>query len=134
MDLKGKPFYLSADEERWVLDALASMDEREKTGQLFCVMGGDYPLDELRALVSDEGIGAVLYRPCPKAELAEKLAAIDAARAFPSSTPRTSKRAARAEFRTGPILQTSSASPQRTTRPARAVLPRSAPPRASQRA
>lgn len=28
MDLKGKPFYLSADEERWVLDALASMDER----------------------------------------------------------------------------------------------------------
>lgn len=40
MDLKGKPFYLSADEERWVLDALASMDEREKTGQLFCVMGG----------------------------------------------------------------------------------------------
>lgn len=108
MDLKGKPFYLSADEERWVLDALASMDEREKTGQLFCVMGGDYPLDELRALVSDEGIGAVLYRPCPKA--------------------------ARAEFRTGPILQTSSASPRRTTRPARAVSPRSAPPRASQRA
>ena len=83
MDLKGKPFYLSADEERWVLDALASMDEREKTGQLFCVMGGDYPLDELRALVSDEGIGAVLYRPCPKAELAEKLAAIDAAARIP---------------------------------------------------
>ena len=25
MDLKGKPFYLSADEELWVLDALASM-------------------------------------------------------------------------------------------------------------
>ena len=83
MDLKGKPFYLSADEERWVLDALASMDEREKTGQLFCVMGGDCPLDELRALVSDEGIGAVLYRPCPKAELAEKLAAIDAAARIP---------------------------------------------------
>lgn len=83
MDLKGKPFYLSADEERWVLDALASMDEREKTGQLFCVMGGDYPLDELRALVSDEGIGAVLYRPCPKAELTEKLAAIDAAARIP---------------------------------------------------
>ncbi len=83
MDLKGKPLYLSADEERWVLDALASMDEREKTGQLFCVMGGDYPLDELRALVSDEGIGAVLYRPCPKAELAEKLAAIDAAARIP---------------------------------------------------
>ena len=59
------------------------MDEREKTGQLFCVMGGDYPLDELRALVSDEGIGAVLYRPCPKAELAEKLAAIDAAARIP---------------------------------------------------
>lgn len=66
-----------------MLDALASMDEREKTGQLFCVMGGDYPLDELRALVSDEGIGAVLYRPCPKAELAEKLAAIDAAARIP---------------------------------------------------
>lgn len=66
-----------------MLDALASMDEREKTGQLFCVMGGDYPLDELRAIVSDEGIGAVLYRPCPKAELAEKLAAIDAAARIP---------------------------------------------------
>lgn len=135
MDLKGKPFYLSADEERWVLDALASMDEREKTGQLFCVMGGDYPLDELRALVSDEGIGAVLYRPCPKAELAEKLAAIDAAARIPLlHAANIRQRAARAEFRTGPILQTSPASPQRTTRPARAVSPRSAPPRASQRA
>mgnify|MGYP005970645597 CR=1 FL=1 len=108
MVLRGKPFYLTTEEETWVYECLAAMDERTKTGQLFCVMGGDYPLDELRALVSDEGIGAVLYRPCPKA--------------------------ARAEFRTGPILQTSSASPQRTTRPARAVSPRSAPPRASQRA
>lgn len=33
--------------------------------------------------MSDEGIGAVLYRPCPKAELAEKLAAIDAAARIP---------------------------------------------------
>ena len=83
MDLKGKPFYLSADEERWVLDALASMDEREKTGQLFCVMGGDYAPEELRALVRDEGIGGVLFRPCPKAELAERFADIDAAARVP---------------------------------------------------
>lgn len=83
MDLRDKPFYLSAAEERWVYSTLAGLSEREKIGQLFCVMGGDYALDELRALVRDEGIGAVLYRPCPKAELAEKFAAIDAAARVP---------------------------------------------------
>lgn len=83
MDLRGKPFYLSEAEERWVLDTLAGMSEREKTGQLFCVMGGDYALGELCSLVRDEGIGAVLYRPCPKAELEGKFAAIDAAARIP---------------------------------------------------
>lgn len=68
MDLRGKPFYLSEAEERWVLDTLAGMSERKKTGQLFCVMGGDYALGELCSLVRDEGIGAVLYRPCPLRE------------------------------------------------------------------
>ena len=117
-----------------MLDALASMDEREKTGQLFCVMGGDCPLDELRALVSDEGIGAVLYRPCPKAELAEKLAAIDAAARIPLLHAANLEEGGAGGISDGTYLQTSSASPQRTTRPARAVSPRSAPPRASQRA
>ena len=83
MDLRGKPFYLSEAEERWVLDTLAGMSEREKTWQLFCVMGGDYALGELCSLVRDEGIGAVLYRPCPKAELEGKFAAIDAAARIP---------------------------------------------------
>lgn len=79
MDLRGKPFYLTAEEETWVYECLAAMDERTKTGQLFCVMGGDYTIDELKQLVREEGIGAVLFRPCSKSELIEKYAAIDAA-------------------------------------------------------
>lgn len=83
MDLRGKPFYLTAEEETWVYECLAAMDERTKTGQLFCVMGGDYTIDELKQLVREEGIGAVLFRPCPKSELIEKYAAIDAAAKVP---------------------------------------------------
>lgn len=32
MDLRGKPFYLTAEEETWVYECLAAMDERTKTG------------------------------------------------------------------------------------------------------
>ena len=83
MDPRGKPFYLTAEEETWVYECLAAMDERTKTGQLFCVMGGDYTIDELKQLVREEGIGAVLFRPCSKSELIEKYAAIDAAAKVP---------------------------------------------------
>ena len=53
MDLRGKPFYLTTEEETWVYECLAAMDERTKTGQLFCVMGGDYTIDELKQLVRE---------------------------------------------------------------------------------
>lgn len=135
MDLRGKPFYLSEAEERWVLDTLAGMSEREKTGQLFCVMGGDYALGELCSLVRDEGIGAVLYRPCPKAEL-EGNDCRYRRRGADTFAPRgkPSRKAVRAASRTAPALQTSSPSPLRTTRTAPGTSQRSAPRRALRRA
>ncbi len=83
MELRAKPFFLTEKEEKWVLETLAGLDESAKPGQLFCVMGGDYSIAELESLVRDEGIGAVLFRPCPKDELAVKFAAIDAAARIP---------------------------------------------------
>lgn len=82
-DLRGRPFFLTPGQEAWVRSTLAGMDEREKIGQLFCVMGGDYAPEELEALVRERSIGAVLFRPCPKRELAERFRAIDAAAKIP---------------------------------------------------
>lgn len=84
--------------------------------------------------MSDEGIGAVLYRPCPKAELAEKLAAIDAAARIPLLHAANLEEGGAGGISDGTYFANQLGVAQRTTRPARAVLPRSAQPRASQRA
>ena len=61
IDLKAPPFELTGVQCRWVEDTLASMTEREKAGQLFCVMGGDYPLEELKRMAGEGLVGGVLY-------------------------------------------------------------------------
>lgn len=108
-DLRGRPFFLTPGQEAWVRSTLAGMDQREKIGQLFCVMGGDYAPEELEALVRERSIGAVLFRPCPKRELAERFRAIDAAAKYRFCTLQISRRAEPAQSRTGPSLQISSA-------------------------
>ena len=77
MDLRGKPFYLTDEEIAWVEKTLACMEEREKVGQLFCVMGNSFPEEELDRLVTDYAVGAVLFRPLPPDVLLEKFRRID---------------------------------------------------------
>lgn len=83
MDLKAKPFYLTEEEISWVEKTLAGMDERQKIGQLFCVMGNSFSEEEMDWLVTDYGVGAVLFRPLPADTLLEKFRRIDALAAVP---------------------------------------------------
>lgn len=83
-DLLKRPFYLTEAQADWVMDSLASMDTRQKAGQLFCVNGTSYAEDELLRLVAEDAIGGVLFRPIyTKAQLRECWAALDAAAPWP---------------------------------------------------
>ena len=83
MDLRKKPFYLTEEEIGWVEKTLARMGEREKVGQLFCVMGNSFSEEELDQLVTDYAIGAVLFRPLPADVLLDKFRRIDALAEIP---------------------------------------------------
>ena len=83
MNLREKPFYLSQEEVLWVETTLASMDEREKAGQLFCVMGNSYSEEELDRLVTEYHIGAVLFRPLPAEKLLADYRRLDALAKIP---------------------------------------------------
>lgn len=76
-DLKGNPFYLSDEQEKWVYEKLNLLTTEQKAGQLFCVLGTIYDTDELKKLVNDYCIGGVLFRPEPTRTIKEKYAAID---------------------------------------------------------
>lgn len=60
-----KPFYLTEEEEKWVWTTLSTLSQREKIGQLFCVLGNAYTKETLLKLVKEEAIGGVLFRPDP---------------------------------------------------------------------
>ena len=62
MNYKAKPFYLSDEQIESIQKIIASMAEREKIGQLFCLLGDSYAPEELEDLVK-EGIGGILFRP-----------------------------------------------------------------------
>ena len=83
LNLSKSPFFLSDEQRRRVRDTLASLTDKQKAGQLFCLMGGDYSLDLLQTLVSDYGVGGVLYRPEPAETLRMKFAALDKAACVP---------------------------------------------------
>lgn len=63
VNLIGKPFYLNEKEVSWVQNTLASLTIKQKVGQLFCLMAGDYSEEQLKELVSIYNIGGLLYRP-----------------------------------------------------------------------
>ena len=77
IDLKGNPFYLHAEQIAWVRNELDILTTEQKVGQLFCVMGGDYSIETLQAMVRDQGVGAVLYRPAPTSEIKRCYNALD---------------------------------------------------------
>lgn len=83
VNLKKQPFYLSSEQIQWVEDTLARLSTEQKAGQLFCVMGGDYPLEQLKSMVSEGRVGGILYRPAPAEEIRAKYRELDAAAPVP---------------------------------------------------
>ena len=83
VDLKKQPFYLSTEQIKWVENTLAMLSTEQKAGQLFCVMGGDYPMEQLKEMVKESRVGGILYRPAPAEEIREKYAQLDAAAPVP---------------------------------------------------
>ena len=78
IDLAKRPFYLNQDQEAWVKCKLESMNERQKVGQLFCLMAGEYSEEELEKLISEYYVGGVLFRPIhTKEELQAKYERLD---------------------------------------------------------
>ncbi len=71
INLKANPFYLSDEDIRWVEDTLASLTLEEKAGQVFCPMGFSSEEEVLRGIVCGLGVGGMMYRPGPKADMQE---------------------------------------------------------------
>ena len=83
MDLKGKPFYLSHQQEEWVVNTLSSMTEEDKLHQMFCILGDASTPEQLDELVK-QGIGGVLFRPVRTTEeITAHFAHLDALAKYP---------------------------------------------------
>lgn len=83
VDLRKQPFYLSEKQIEWVENTLNRLSTEQKAGQLFCVMGGDYTLKQLKAMVSEGRVGGILYRPEPAEEIKGKYKELDEVAAVP---------------------------------------------------
>lgn len=70
--LKKMPFYLTDEQIGWVESTRDGMSLREKCAQLFCILGDASSEEDLKRLVGDWGVGAVLYRPDKKERIQEK--------------------------------------------------------------
>lgn len=68
IDLKRVPFCLNDEQTAWVEETLSGLSAREKIGQLFVVMGGDYSDETLKTMVSEGRIGGILFRPVKTGE------------------------------------------------------------------
>ncbi|MBE5891209.1 MAG: glycosyl hydrolase family 3 [Lachnospiraceae bacterium] len=77
VNLKEAPFYLAEEEIETVQRWKESLSPEQMIGQLFCLMGGDYSIEELKDLVSNYGVGSILYRPAPTDEIKENYEALD---------------------------------------------------------
>lgn len=83
MDFTGRPYYLTKEQTAWVQETADRLTTEQKIGQLFCVMGGDYPLEQLAGMVREGRIGGVLYRPAPAEKIRANYAVLDAAASVP---------------------------------------------------
>ena len=68
MNLKNAPFLLSDEQVAWVEATRDNLSVKEKIGQLFVVMGGDYSPETLEDMVAQGRIGGILFRPVKTAE------------------------------------------------------------------
>ena len=71
IDLRANPFFLDDEGIRWVNETLASMTAEEKAGQVFCPLGLAGNDEVLRGMICGLGVGGIMYRPGPKAEIQE---------------------------------------------------------------
>lgn len=84
VDIRKKPFYLTAEQEQWVREIFASMSLEEKAGQLFCCMVQPDGQEKVKKLVMEGAVGAVLYRPVFTAEeLSERFKELDSVSKIP---------------------------------------------------
>lgn len=84
VDLRAKPFYLTQEQVNWVEKTLAGLTVEQKAGQLFCVMGGDFPPETLKEMVAAGKIGGILFRPVkPCKEIQADYAPLDAVAKVP---------------------------------------------------
>ena len=59
IDLKSKPFYLTAEDIQWVKETLAGMDLQAKVGQLFCLLVPKEDMSELMQQLQE-----IKIKPC----------------------------------------------------------------------
>lgn len=83
MNLKAKPYYLDDDGVSWVETTLSRLDDRQKAGQLFCVLGDLYSDDRLTHMIKEQYVGGVLLRPCGIDRLVGRNKEMDDAAAIP---------------------------------------------------
>jgi beta-N-acetylhexosaminidase len=71
IDLKNKPFYLTAEDIQWVKETLAGMDLQTKVGQLFCLIVMNDDTSELLKTLREIKIkpGGFMSRPFPGATI-----------------------------------------------------------------
>lgn len=72
VDLSARPYYLKAEDIKWVKDTIAAMSVEEKIGQLFVNMGSSREEAYLKSMVQNYHIGAVRYNPGPAEEVYEQ--------------------------------------------------------------
>lgn len=69
IDLKANPFHLSDEDIRWVEETRDAMTTEQKAGQIFCALGIGDDEGMLRGMIDGIGIGGIMYRPGPKAQV-----------------------------------------------------------------
>ncbi|MEK5003686.1 glycoside hydrolase family 3 protein [Paenibacillus sp. FSL P4-0127] len=69
VDLKAKPFNLSAEDIDWVERTLAGMTLDEKVGQLFCLVGYSDEEEYLKRLAAEYKAGGLMCRPMPARDI-----------------------------------------------------------------
>lgn len=74
IDVKKAPFNLSEEQEKWVYEKLNSLTDKEKAGQLFCVLGTIFDKETLYKLTHEYCIGGILFRPEPCVVINQKYA------------------------------------------------------------
>lgn len=72
VDLRGKPFYLSDEDVRWVEETLGHMSLEEKIGQLFIMLDRKKDREEARRLIRDYHIGGCRYQNEPAEKIYEQ--------------------------------------------------------------